>query len=162
MRETYQNILFAVIIVFLVALAILFFNQQKAINKLSSALSGQSNTAPVAKANATQIDRDQKSSEAKVKFIEGRLISVSGNVLTVEADMPDWKKMKEPRTGSKTTLTYKKTYTVTINDKTQFMANKLDGIKAGDTIEVASNELVYQTDKLTAVFIISPSALPAP
>lgn len=41
------------------------------------------------------------------------------------------------------------------------MANKLDSLKAGDTIEVASKELVYQTDKLTAIFIVSPSALPA-
>jgi hypothetical protein len=157
MREAYQNILFAIVLVFLIALAILLYKQQKTIDQLSNV-----SKVPLENANIAQIDRDQKNSEAKIKFIEGKLISVSGNVLVVEAQMPDWQKMKEPRDASKTDLTIKKIFTVTVSDKTQYLANKLDGIKAGDTVEVASNELVYQTDKLTAALVVSPSALPAP
>ena len=167
MRETYQNILNVIIIVFLLAAAILFYNQQKNINQLSSLLKNQNNAtssssiAPSGEINVDKIDRDQKNSEAKVKAIGGTVVSISGNDLTVEADMPDWQKMKEPRGASKPVLTYKKTYTVTTDGKTQFSANKLDGIKTGDTIMVASKELVYQTDKLTAVLVASPSALPS-
>jgi hypothetical protein len=166
MRETYQNILFAIIIIFLIVLAVLFFNQQKTINQYSSIIKNQNSITQVGKnevkaVNVDQIDRDKKSSEASVKSIGGRVISVSGSVLTIEADMPDWQKMKEPKGASESDLTYKKTFIVTVDDKTQFMANKLDSIKAGDAIEVVSKELVYQTDKLTAVFVVSPSALPA-
>jgi hypothetical protein len=155
MRETYQNILFAIIIIFLIALTALFFSQQKTIRELSTLLNGQTNTAEVAKANVAQIERNQNNSEATVNSISGKLISISGNVLTVEAEMTDWKKMKELRNSSIPAPTYKKTYTVTVDDKTQFSTNKLDSIKVGDTMSVASKELVYQTDKLTAVFIMS-------
>lgn len=172
MKETYQNILNTILIIFVLAAAILFYSQQKAISRLSSLLNNQSNSVQAGnqavKAAVDPVDQAKKNMEANVKHIEGRLISVSGNNLTVEADMPDWEKMKEINASKKSPTekpgsapTYKKTYTVTINAETKFTANKLDGIKAGDTIGVASKELVYETDNLTAVFVVSPSVRPA-
>lgn len=158
MRETYQNILNIVVIIFIIGSSVLLFSQQKIISQFKKA--NKSATTAVS-ANTSQIDRDQKTSESTVNTISGKLVSVSGNILTVEAELTDWKKMKEPRDASKPAPKYKKTYTVTVDDKTNFSANKLDSLKAGDTIQVASKELVYQTDKLTAVFVMSPSVLPA-
>lgn len=150
MRETYQNIFNIVIVVFILGLSTLLFFQQKTLNQLKNPQTG--------KADTSQINRDQEYSKANVRAIAGRLVSLSGNTLTIEADMPDWKKMKEPRDSSKINLTYKKNYTVTVDDKTQFSGNKLDSIKIGDTISVVSKELVYDTEKLTAVFIMSPNS----
>ena len=152
MRETYQNILNIIVIIFILGSSILLYSQQKFLSQLKN--------APTGEGNAAQIDRDQKTSEATVKFVSGRLVGLSGSTLTVEAELPDWEKMKEPRTDSNSTLTSKKTYTVTVDDKTQFSANKLDALKVGDTIGVASKELIYETNKLTAVLIMSPSSLP--
>ena len=167
MRETYQNILNAVIVIFLIVAAILFYKQQKTINQLSSILNNQNNRIQagkqIEKATVDPIDQVKKNLEDNTKFIEGRLISVSGNDLTVEADMPDFKKAKEINASKKLSTdkpgpppTYKKVYTVTINAETKFTANKLDGMRAGDTIQVISKELVYQTDRLMAVEIASP------
>jgi hypothetical protein len=161
MRETYQNILNVVVIIFIIGSSVLLFSQQKAISRLTGSQGSNNMASSAIKANTALIDRDQKKSESTVNTISGKLVSVSGNVLTVEAELTDWKKMKEPRDASKPAPKYKKTYTVTVDEKTQFSANKLDSLKAGDTIQIASKELVYQTDKLTAVFIMSPSPLPA-
>jgi hypothetical protein len=161
MRETYQNILNAFIIIFILAAAILFYNQQKAINQLSSSSKNKDNVSQVEKNKATKgvtadlVDRAKMNLEAKTKFIIGRLVSVSGNDLTVEADMPDLKK-------ADSASSIKKTYLVTVNTETKFSANNMDGLKAGDTIYVSSKELVYQTDKLTAVEITSPFEMVAP
>jgi hypothetical protein len=95
---------------------------------------------------------------------------VSGNVLTVEADVPDWKKMEEIASSTelsqqykdKMTPTIKKNYNVSPSGETKFSADQLSEIKAGETVLVNSKESVIQTDNLTAVEIVSPyqSALP--
>jgi hypothetical protein len=167
MRETYQNILNIILIIFILAAAILFYRQQKTINQLSNVLKNQNIAAVVGKNAETKaaavdpIDRAKIMLEANTKAIIGRLVSISENKLTVEADILDWQKMKEPRGASESAPTYKKTFTVTINTETKFTANKMDSLKAGDTIYVLSKEPVYQTDKLTAVEIASPFEKPS-
>jgi|GEM_PF-1655085 len=156
MEKNYQNIFNVVVVILIVALAAILFSQQKTINQLKKA----NGAAATGKVNASQIDRDKKISETTVNSIQGKITGISGNTLTVEAVMPNWEKMKEPRDASTPAPTYKKTYTVTVDDKTKFFANNLDSLKVGDSIEVSSKELVYQTDKLTAVFVISPGTTP--
>jgi len=169
MRETFQNILNVIVIIFFLVAAILFYKQQKAISQLSSMLKNQNNIAVSGKNEGAKVavadlaDQVKKGLEDNTRLIEGRLVSVSSDVLTVEADMPDLKKMKEDEAVNKSFAekpslppTYKKTFTATVDSETKFTANKMDGLKIGDTVHVVAKELVYKTDKLTAVEITSP------
>lgn len=173
--EILKKIFPALVIILLITLGILFYFQQKTINKLSSALTGQNGAVQNAKVppgeikarQDQQIDRQQKKLEESAKFITGRVASVSGSSLTVVADIPDFQKMKDTAVPSDpaqkfgSALTYEKKYAVTASDETRYAFNGLDNIKAGDTIQVIAKELVYQTDKLTAVMIASPFEQPA-
>jgi hypothetical protein len=169
----------AIAVIFLIAFGFLFYFQQRAINKLSSALAGQSSVAQNAKNGALkvvseeikaqqeqQINIMKNGLEDSAKFITGRVVSVSGNNLVVAADLPDFEKMKETAVSSDPAqkfgpaLTYEKKYTVTASDDTAYASNGLEKIKAGNTINVIAKELVYQTDKLTAVMIASPFEKP--
>ncbi len=170
MKEIYQNILNVIIIIFLLVAAILFYKQQKAISQLSSMLNSKNSAAlsevnkeMKKKASVDPIDQVKESFTTKANSIRGRLVSISGNNLTVEAEMPDWDKMKETSASKGSPFeemvsvpTCKKNYAVTVNNETKFTANKLDDMKPGDTILVTSKELVCETDELTAVEIISP------
>ena len=172
----------ALVIVFLIAFGFLIYSQQKTINKLSSAQTGQNGTAQNAKNGVPdisasevkalqdqQIDSSKKSLEDSAKFIEGKVVGVSGSTLTVEADLPDFQKMKENASANINSnsgkpgpnYTYKKNYTVATNNDTKYTVNGIDKIKAGDKIMVSAKELVYQTDKLTAIVITSPYEKPA-
>jgi hypothetical protein len=161
MRENYQNILNIILIILLFLAGILFFTQQKAINRLSGLQSGKG-AVTIPTVDTSKIDQDQKKVESTVKSVEGKALNISGNILTVEAELPDWKKMKETRDVSKNAPTRKKNYRVTVNEETKYSNNKLEAIKAGDTIGVVSKELVFQTSELTAVVIMSPSSASSP
>lgn len=177
--EILKKIFPAIVTILLIAFGFLFYSQQKTINKLSNALTGQNGAVQSAKNGTSavalseikdqkdqQIDSLKKNLES-AKFIAGRVSSVSGSALTVVADMPDFQKMKELAASndlaqkSKSALTYEKNYTVMANGETKYFSNSLDKIKAGDTIMISARELVYQTDKLTAVMITSPYEKPA-
>ena len=50
----------------------------------------------------------------------------------------------------------KKIYKVSVADNPEFISKNLKNIAVGDTISIMANELVYKTNDLTAVKVISP------
>jgi len=174
-NSTFQKIIVVMLVAIFVIGGVLFYSQQKAMNRLASQL-GMASGQPAAssKTSATadkdmalaKLDQAQKGFEANTKSIMGKVSSISGNALIVEADLPDFQKMKElaptndPTQKPKMAPTLQKKYTVTVSSETKYASNGLDKIKAGDTISITSKELIYQTDKLTAVSVISPFVQP--
>lgn len=170
----------AIIVVLFVAGGAMFYFQQKTINKLSDQINIQtiSSSASRAASSGTGSTNSTAAVDAgKVKametgnYITGKITQISGNDLTVEADIIDWDKMKEFVSSQansvdygKTPPTVKKTYSVSANGETQYIMNKLGDLHVGDGIWVTAKEQVYQTDKITAAQIVSPygeSASPA-
>jgi len=141
----------------------------------SPVLSQQSGEVGSGAANSqdmvSYVNKTEESQKQNISFVSGKVLSNSGGKLTIEGDLVDWHKIKEMAAAGqfsgdspakKPAPSFKKTFEVTIDNQTQFSANNLVDIKAGDTIMVTAKELVYETDKLTATLIISPyqSSLP--
>jgi len=182
-----QNISIGAIVFLFVLGGLLLFFQQRSISQLRQEIqnnqsSSKINSAATASSlkNASVENRDAivkastsmaDSIEKNTRNIQGKVIQISANSLTVEANLLDKNKMIEIASSpelskqyqDKDAPTQKKTFTVAMAGDTKFSADKLSDIKAGDEVMVIAKELVYQTDKLTAVSIISPltSAPPA-
>jgi len=173
MNENFQKIIIAVVVMAVVVVGFILYRQQKTISSLSKAIATNEKTSSTGSlanlesiskngSGASLVEQQKKGMEDSTMFIAGTVAAVSENTITVEANMPDWDKMKEIASSAnsadkpRNAPTYKKTYKVSVNSETQFIIDKLDSIKVGNTIHITSKELIYQTDKLTAVSIISP------
>lgn len=176
MNSFFQKIIAFIVVILVVAGGLLIYKQSAAIDKLSARLNSESNgKTPDTVGNAQNIakdpanmssltDQQKEKFESSVKFIEGKVASVSGNTLTVEGDVPDWKKMEEIAASpelsqqykSKMAPTIKKNYNVSTTGETKFSGDQLSEIKAGETVMVYAKEFVSQTDNLTAVEVVAP------
>lgn len=171
-----KNILlvFAVVIVVLFVVGgMVIYSQQKSIDRLNSlAASGNNSKAlfngAVATNPAAAVDVGRKKAMETGNYITGKITQISGNDLTVEADIPDWDKMKELASSQGSAVgfgkkppTVKKTYSVSANSETQYIMNQLKDLRVGDGIWVTAREQVYQTDKITAAQIASPYNAPS-
>lgn len=178
MENNKQNIFILIIFIVLIIGGIIFYWQQKSINQLKALVASDVSDLQSQKTAEKKIGRNSQdqgstadnvksemsSLQQNVKFIIGKVLQISGSDLKVEADVPDWEKMKEIAASpelsrqyqNKMAPTTKKTYSVSVIGETKFLGNKLSDIMAGDTILVNVKELVYQTDNLTALEINSP------
>jgi len=176
MNSFFQKIIAVIVVILVVAGGILIYKQSVAIDKLSAKLNLESsgktpdtvgNVQNIVKnpANMSSLTDQQKDKfESTVKFIKGKVASVSGNALIVEADVPDWKKMEEIASSAdlsqqykdKMAPTIKKNFNVSTTGETKFSGDQLSEIKAGETILVNAKEFVSQTDNLTAIEITVP------
>ena len=127
---------------------------------------GQSNLQPPSEtakvsAPAYMVEAVRQTLSDNAKDVSGRVTAVSGKVLTVEAEIVDFGKLKdlsedELSKPAETLPKTKKSFQVTIDDKTEFAGKKPEEISAGDSIKVFANELVYKTGNLTAAKVICP------
>lgn len=184
MENNKQNIFIAIIAVILIIGGIMFYWQQKSINQLKalnasrmSTPQSQETTGKTFKGvnqeqitTVSAVENEIISQQQNINFITGKVLQISGDTLKVEADVPDWNKMKEIASSpelsrqyqNKMSPTIKKIYSVSVTGETNFPSNKFSDIKAGDTIRVNAKELVYQTDNLTALGINSPYQVQLP
>ena len=167
-----SKILLAAVIVLLIAVIVLgiaFYVQSKKVSKISdvffpSGNGAASQTAPAAAQPAQPgsevpdyiVQDAKKNLSENVKQISGTVTGANGNTLTVEAEIVDVGNLNKENIKQNKVPTVKKSYIVTTDEKTEFARKKLPDIKTGDGILVKVNELVYQTDKLTAAKIICP------
>jgi hypothetical protein len=157
-----------IIIVLLIAGGAMIYSQQKSIDKLNAlAVSGNNSKALLGGAGsknpAAAVDAGKAKAMETGNYIVGKITQISGNDLTVEADMIDWDKMKEFVSSQAKSADYgkkpptvKKTYSVSANGETEYIMNQLKDLRVGDGIWVTAREQVYQTDKITAAQIASP------
>jgi len=68
MKETYQNILNVIVIIFLLVAVILFYKQQKAISQLSSVLNQSNNSVQTGKKISNPLDQTKKISGRRLKI----------------------------------------------------------------------------------------------
>ena len=169
--------------VFLIGGVILYV-QQRDIDELRSAVLHQekqttekdslaSNTIPEIKKETPETENGKADlielqKNAETKLMAGNVLDISHNALKIEADMPDWEKMKKIAVSSelsneyqnKMAPTIKKIYTVYISGDTKFLKNKLLTIKIGDTVFVELDEDINKSDRMTAIEIIAPYEAP--
>jgi len=94
------------------------------------------------------------------KEITGTIESISGNTLTVNADIADISKITRINPigdgfeAADTNPKIKKIFTVATNGQTQYYIQKLDEMKVGQSIKVISKEPIYQNTELTAIGIL--------
>ena len=94
---------------------------------------------------------------ANTSDITGKVVSVSGNLIKIEAEIVDLDKIKDATTNDAAKFAkIKKTFSVTTDDKTEFISKKLANIVQGDSIKVVTDDSPYATDSITATQVISP------
>jgi hypothetical protein len=155
-----RNILVVLLVVFVVIAAVAIFFQQRTIKRLGAEVRQAGITAPGT--GATHISQDTagsiKDELANLSDeILGKVISVSGKTIKIEAEIIDPDKVAQASSVATLPL-IKRTYTVGIDDKTEFVGKQLADIVPGLFIFVQANELVYDTTQLTAARIIDPAA----
>lgn len=175
------------IIILLFAGGAMIYSQQKAISRLNALIvSGSASQTASSGAGATSqnqqvpggansmspasaVEAEKERAKENGNYIVGKITRISGNDLTVEADIIDWDKMKELASSQNKSADYmsnpptvKKTYSVSTNGNTQFLASKLGDLHVSDSIWVTSSDKVYQTDKITATQILSPYRVSSP
>jgi hypothetical protein len=168
----------AIIFILVLAGGAMIYSQQKSIDKLNaqmmagktpqSSLAGavSKNTASTVAEGLKSVEGMRAEAEDKGNFIVGKITAISGGNLTVEADnLIDFDKMKEAASAQNADFainppTVKKTFSVSTNGGTEFMRSKLADLHVGDGIWVNTKEKVYQTDKITALQLVSPYEAP--
>lgn len=173
MEKNLQNILLIVFIVLLLAGGVFIFFQQRDINKLKNQGFGvnafnlqDSGAASEAKIPSYRVAATEKTISESVKDISGKITAVSGKTLTIEADIVDFSKLADlPEVDLAkpidTLPQTKKSFQVSTDDKTQFAGKAMEMISVGDTVKIFANELVYETNNLTAAKIVSSEAAKA-
>ena len=162
MEKIKQNLIPIVLVVVLLALVGVDIYQQKEISsfKRGPVLSEAVNQNPELKTNGLpDYIVDQKKNELinTVRKLEGTVADVSGSTIKVSAEVIDLEKIKEAASEDENTFAKKKiTYTVRMNGKTEFIANKLGSIKVGDTIRVHTDDPVYSQNSIMATIVVSP------
>lgn len=166
MENIRQKILLAIGIVIIAAAVIIIFFQQKAINEIRSQLAPAKQSSQPASGASQNYNRPEL--EKMIKIFSGEIKAISGNYLTVEAQLIDLSKPKNSdklKSGQRIPLlggdfgTLTKTFKVLVDEKTVLEAKKLADLKIGDMVRVASNESIYDNSEITA-FSVSTVNLP--
>lgn len=96
------------------------------------------------------------------KEIIGTVLEVKNNLLSVEAEIVNLEKIADAESTDIVVLPkVKKIFSVTANEKTEFLSVKLGDVKPDGQIQVFSDDLIYKTDKITATKINYPYAAKA-
>lgn len=146
----------SLLIVAVLAIGAIVFQQQKAI----SALAGKAGTAKQPAVPASAEKNSGPPLTEIIKHFSGTIDNISGNQLSISAELTDFSKPKDPdrlkhATGPKTLgandfEVLAKKITVNTNEKTFFEKKTLAELKVGDVVIIASDKSPYTADTITA------------
>jgi hypothetical protein len=150
---TVVGVLF-VIVLFFVAIV---FRQQKTLNALSGRAAGASKQLAV----PASVKKNNPPLTEVIKMFSGTIESISENQLTVNVQLPDFSKPKDPEKvksagsepvnlSSSDFETLDKKITVNISIKTVFDKKTLAELKTGDMVSVTSDKSPYSADTVMA------------
>lgn len=89
--------------------------------------------------------------------IVGKVLEMKGNTLTVEAEIVDLERLPAAKSDNPEDFPKtKKKYTVNVTDRTEFKSAKMENIQVGQQVQVMSDDLIYKTVTLSAVWINFP------
>lgn len=167
MNPKLQNIILIIIMAMLIAGGVIIFLQQRSISALNRKVFSQAGGGgltenmvvaddPEAKLAATLAEQIRNDLIKNTKSVAGTVQGTEGNSLILEAEVVDLPIISHAESSNyKDIPKTKKIFRVAVNDKTEYKDKKVAEIKAGDFIAVVSGDLVYKTDQLTALTIIS-------
>jgi hypothetical protein len=171
MDRKIKYILAAVVVVVVLLVAAVAY-QQKALMNLKKEISdGIQNDLGSQKNAAINSPSTVKAVQSTIvdntKKINGSITAKNDKSLDIEAEIVDLSKLsavpEESLLGDENSFPkIKKSYKVTVNDGTQYPSMAYKDLFVGMKVSVTSNELIYQSDSLTASEIITPSVAKAP
>lgn len=163
MNPKLQNIILVVLMIVVIAGGAVIFFQQRSIKALNREIFPQPSSSdisslaappvadPLAKLAPPLADQIKNDLVKNTKIIVGTVQGKEANRLTVEAEVVDLPNIIRAETSDYQNLPkIKKAYNVEVNEKTEFKNKRFDEIQAGDSVAVATEDLVYQTDKFGA------------
>lgn len=151
----FHIIIIAILIIVVLAMGMLLFNQQRDISQLKTQVFGSKVTS--ASASATP-KSTIPSSQMQKNFI-GEIKAISLPNLDVEAKLTKIKDPNKFKTGQPTILgpddyeTITKAIKVILNDNTQYTGSAKEDLKAGDKVFVTADKSPFDVDSLAALQI---------
>jgi hypothetical protein len=161
-------VLAALVLLLAAALVVVSLNNSKRINELGAAVQtagimtnvSQNGKTPAGSAKQT----GQTALADAINQFSGKATSVSAFQITIETQLTDFSKPKNPdkfknangpiKISSDDFESAAKTVKVNLNDSTQYEGGTLADIKAGSTVGVTSDKSPYGSDEVTAEKLI--------
>ncbi len=166
MNNTIKDTLFAVIILALVVIGYIVYQQGQIISRLEV---GESNNTP---STATTFSPPVQSNESYVQTytaqqtsIVGQIKAIAGSVVTVEASVADASMLTQIDMSKPFTIPQiVKTYQIQITPATIFINKTLSELKIGDSVEVTASTpiLTVSTFAANKVIYLSLVGIPTP